>query len=291
MRRQSIRPPSVSVAVMNHNYGRYVGEALASAVSQEPGDYRLAEVVVIDDGSTDHSHEVYGRFPDVRVVHKAHGGFAATLTRAVCEASGDWLAPLDADDAFALDKLRTLAPHLADPARLLIQHAEYVVDADGKSFAEGTHPGGATSTLVVRCDAARDLLPVTNEVFFHVLADLGFGIRLSEPLTRYRVHEASMTDRRTPGAFSDYMSGVCAELADRLSQLCARPPAWADASNLADLTALYRRRASKFRDDAQSERERIDARPVRKDCPGDQRRAVLRVVLPAGARRVRLYPF
>ncbi|MGH3565436.1 MAG: glycosyltransferase family 2 protein [Pseudonocardia sp.] len=248
-------PPSVSVVVLNHNYGRYVGEALASVVGQEPGDYRLAEVVVIDDGSTDHSHEVYGRFPGVRVVRKAHEGFAATLTRAAREASGDWLAPLDADDAFTPDKLRTLAAHLADPARLLIQHAEYVIDAERRPFAEGTHPGGATSTLVVRADAARELLLVTNELFFHVLADLGHGIRVPAPLTRYRVHEASMTDRRTPGVFSEYMAGVCDDLAARLDQLCLRPPAWADAVQLADLGALYRRRATKFRDDAQRQRE------------------------------------
>jgi glycosyltransferase involved in cell wall biosynthesis len=120
MTRESMTPPSVSIVVMNHNYGRYVGEALASAIGQEPGNYRLAEVVVIDVGSTDHSHEVYGRFTGVRVVRKAHEGFAATLTCAVREASGDWLAPLDADDAFTPDKLRTLAPHLADPARLLM---------------------------------------------------------------------------------------------------------------------------------------------------------------------------
>jgi glycosyltransferase involved in cell wall biosynthesis len=256
MSRASNTRPTVSVVVLNHNYGRYVGEALASATGQEPGDYRLAEVVVIDDGSTDQSHTVYGRFPNVRVVRKGHEGFGATLTRAVRESSGDWIAPLDADDAFTPDKLRTLAPHLADPALLLIQHGEYVIDAAGRPFAEGTHPGGATSTLVVRTHAAADLLPVTNELFFHVLADLGHDIRLPEPLARYRVHDASMTDRRTPGAFSDYMAGVCADLAARLDQLSTSPPTWADAAQLADLGPLYRRRAAKFRDDAQRQRER-----------------------------------
>ncbi len=255
MTRPSNTPPSVSAVVLNHNYGRYIGEALASATGQEPGDYRLEEVVVIDDGSTDQSHKVHGRFPNVRVVRKGHEGFAATLTRAVRESSGDWIAPRDADDGFTPDKLRTLAQHLADPALLLIQHGEYVVDATGRPFAEGIHPGGATSTLVVRPHAARDLLPVTNELFFHVLADLGHGIRLPEPLTRYRVHEASVTDRCTPGVFSDYMAGVCVDLAVRLDQLSTRPPMWADAAQLADLGARYRRRAGKFRDDAQRQRD------------------------------------
>jgi glycosyltransferase involved in cell wall biosynthesis len=263
---RSNTPPSVSVVVLNYNYGRYVGEALASATGQQPGDYRLAEVVVIDDGSTDQSHKVYGRFPNVRVVRKGHEGFAATLTRAVRESSGNWIAPLDADDAFTPDKLRTLAPHLADPARLLIQHGEYVIDAEGRPFAEGTHPGGATSTLVVRTSAARELLPVTNELFFHVLIDLGHGIRLPEPLTRYRVHEASMTDRRTPGVFSDYMAGVCADLAAHLDQLFTRPPTWTDAAQLADLGALYRRRAAKFRDDARRQRERTGRSTSQEGC-------------------------
>lgn len=247
--------PSVSIMVLSHNYERFVGEALESAVGQEPGDYNLTETVIIDDGSTDHSHDVYAHFPCVRVVDKATEGFAATLTRAVREASGDWLAPLDADDAFTPDKLRRLAPYLADPALLLIQHAEYVIDAGGRPFAEGTHPGGSTSTLVVRTDAARDLLPVTNELFFHVLADLGHGRRLPDPLTRYRVHESSMTDRRTPGVFADYMARVCAEVAARLEQLRDRPPRWAHADHLNRLAARYRDRAAEHRNNAQYQRE------------------------------------
>ncbi|MGH3623598.1 MAG: glycosyltransferase family 2 protein [Sciscionella sp.] len=240
--------------LLNHNYERYVGQALASAVGQELGDYRLAEVVVVDDGSTDRSPKVYVRFPGVRVVRTPHQGFAATLSRAVAEASGDWFAPLDADDAFTLDKLRTLAPHLADPNLLLIQHAEYVIDAWGQPFAEGTHPGGSTSTLLVRTAAARDLLPVTNELFFHVLADLGHGICLPEPLTRYRVHDASMTDRRTPGVFADYMAEVCTDVAARLDQLRGHPPPWASPSQHTDLAATYRDRAADHGDDARCQR-------------------------------------
>lgn len=246
--------PTVSIMVLNHNYARYVGEALTSAVTQLSGAYSVAEVVVVDDGSTDASHDVYARFPKVRVVAKAHEGFAGTLTRAVVEASGDWVAPLDADDAFTFDKLRMLAPHLADPDLLFVQHAEYVIDADGHPFAERTHPGGSTSTLLVRTGAARDLLPVTNELFFHVLADVGRGIRLDQPLTRYRVHDASMTDRRAPGVFAHYMADVCMDVASRLDQLRAYPPPWATFDQLAELSAVYKTRAAAHNRDARRQR-------------------------------------
>lgn len=248
--------PSVSIVVLSYNYKQYVSEALASSVGQQPGNYRLAEVVVIDDGSTDGSHEVCARFRGVRVVRKAHEGFGPTLTRAVQEAAGEWTAFLDADDAFTPHKLRVLALRLRDPGLLVVQHAEHVVDAQGRPLAEGTHPGGSTSTLLVRTLAARDLLPVTNELFFHALADLGRGIELVESLTRYRVHDASMTDRRTPGVFADYMGSVCEDVARRLDNLCTSPPAWATADRLASLAVAYRTRAYEHRFEAHRQRKR-----------------------------------
>lgn len=252
--------PSVSIVILSHNYRQYVGNALASAVAQKPGDYRLAEVVVIDDGSTDGSHEVYAQFLGVRVVRKAHEGFGPTLTRAVREAVGDWIAPLDADDSFVPNKLHILAPFLHDPDLLFLQHAEHVIDAEGHPFAEGVHPGGSTSTLLVRSQAVRDLLPVTNELFFHVLADLGHGVQLPEPLTRYRVHATNMTDRRTPGAFADYMAGVCAHVAARLDELRDNPPTWATAGQLGALAEDYRDRAVDQHAEAERQRERAGTR-------------------------------
>lgn len=252
-----MRLPTVSIVILNHNYERYVGEAVASALAQEPGEYELAEVVIVDDGSTDASPALYEEFRNVRIVNQPHQGFAATLTRAVREATGDWLAPLDADDSFVPSKLRTLAPHLRDPDLLFIQHAEHVIDADGRAFAEGSHPGGSTSTLLVRTPAARDLLPVTNELFFHVLADLGHGVRLPDLLTRYRVHAKSMTDRRTPGVFADYLAGVCEAVATRLTDLAAHPPRWATPDQLLALSRSYRLQTDKKRGLAASQRRTV----------------------------------
>lgn len=96
---------------------------------------------------------------------------------------------------------------------------------------------------------------MTNELYFHALADLGHGLRLPEPLTRYRVHEESMTDRYTPGVFADYMASVCVDLSARLDRLCGHPPGWARADQLATLAARYRARAAEHRDDAHRQRE------------------------------------
>jgi hypothetical protein len=115
---------------------------------------------------------------------------------------------------------------------LFIEHGENVVDCDGNPMMKEPHPGGNTSTLLVHREAARSLLPVTNEIFFHALREVGRGMVLPTPLTFYRVHPASMTDRSTPGVSQDYRADVCSGLADRLQEMRGEPPGWATSHQL-----------------------------------------------------------
>ena len=49
----------VSIIINNFNYGRYLAEAINSALGQAGVP---VEVIVVDDGSTDHSREVIGSY-------------------------------------------------------------------------------------------------------------------------------------------------------------------------------------------------------------------------------------
>lgn len=155
---------------------------------------------------------------------RSHRGFAATLSDAVAYCRAEWVALLDADDWFAADKLTTVSPHLRAGV-LILQHWERVVDSRGEPLLSGPHPGGNTSTLVLRRSSATDLLPVTNELFFHLLDDVGHGVHLDAPLTYYRVHGANMTDRVRPGLWQEYLAGVCSDVADRLVTMRDAPRA------------------------------------------------------------------
>jgi glycosyltransferase involved in cell wall biosynthesis len=102
--------PSISICILNYNYGRYLGRAIGSVLQQLPGNYRIEEVLVIDDGSTDDSMDVCSRYGDrITIIRRPHQGFGAVLTASVHRARGDWVAPLDADDWFTPDKLAMVA--------------------------------------------------------------------------------------------------------------------------------------------------------------------------------------
>ena len=52
-------PLRVSIVIDSYNYARYLGAAIESALRQTHPD---AEVIVVDDGSTDGSRDVIGRY-------------------------------------------------------------------------------------------------------------------------------------------------------------------------------------------------------------------------------------
>ncbi len=98
--------PLVSIIVLCHNYGRFLPEAVDSALDQ---DYPSLEVIVIDDGSTDDSLEVASRYGDrVRVLTQANQGLARTCNRGAAEATGDYFVFLSADDRLEPNYVSTL---------------------------------------------------------------------------------------------------------------------------------------------------------------------------------------
>jgi glycosyltransferase involved in cell wall biosynthesis len=107
----------VSVVIPVFNGERYLADAVASALAQtRPPD----EIWVSDDGSTDGSAVVAGRFPSVCLLQSSHGGPAAARNRGVEASTGDVVAFLDCDDLWLPTFLeRGLAVLAAQPGTAL----------------------------------------------------------------------------------------------------------------------------------------------------------------------------
>lgn len=85
----------VSVVIPCYNQARFLDESIASVMAQT---HRHFEIVVVDDGSTDHIAQVLQRHPDVRSIRQENTGTAAARNRGVLAASGEYVVVLDADD-------------------------------------------------------------------------------------------------------------------------------------------------------------------------------------------------
>jgi glycosyltransferase involved in cell wall biosynthesis len=106
--------PTVSAVILSYNGERYLAEAIESALAQT---VPCAEVVVIDNGSSDGSLEVargYGGATTVRALGANRGiGFARNEGLAV--AKGDYVAFLDHDDTWEPRKNELQLAALAGP--------------------------------------------------------------------------------------------------------------------------------------------------------------------------------
>ena len=122
--------PLVSVVVTNHNYGRFLGECLDSALSQE---HSPIEVVVVDDASTDDSHRVLRSFGTrITAIRGEYGGQAAAAGAGFDACSGEVVIFLDADDVLRPSAAARAAAVLRVPDAVKVHWPVETVDVSGK---------------------------------------------------------------------------------------------------------------------------------------------------------------
>jgi glycosyltransferase involved in cell wall biosynthesis len=116
------RRPAVSAIVTTYNYARFLPDALDSVFAQT---YPPREVVVVDDGSTDHTADVVRRYADrgVRYVRRPHGGAGRARNTGLAATSAPLVAFLDADDAWLPDRVAAGVDHLGRHPELALAAA------------------------------------------------------------------------------------------------------------------------------------------------------------------------
>jgi glycosyltransferase involved in cell wall biosynthesis len=85
----------VSVVIPCYKQAQFLGDAIESVQAQTHQHY---EIIVVDDGSPDHTAEVADHYPYVRYIRQENRGLAAARNAGICHARGAYLVFLDADD-------------------------------------------------------------------------------------------------------------------------------------------------------------------------------------------------
>jgi glycosyltransferase involved in cell wall biosynthesis len=245
--------PLFTVIICNYNYGKYVGEAIESVLSQTHADF---ELIVVDDGSTDNSREIIESIFDnrLKIVFKKNGGQASAFNVAMQSMTGQLVAFLDSDDLWKPNKLEAVFGFFEDENIIAVQHACEVIDKDGKTLKR-EHPGNPkkvlildslkmallghgfpggvpTSSMVFRSSALKKVFPINDS--YRICADmplrntfiLGLTCLISNKLTDYRIHGNNgywdnpkviqATEKRKKGAYYELCEFAKKELGLKL---------------------------------------------------------------------------
>jgi glycosyltransferase involved in cell wall biosynthesis len=114
--------PKVSVIIPTYNRAHVLREAIDSVLSQKYSDL---ELLVVDDGSTDHTKEVVSSYTSkLAYIYQEHQGVSAARNRGIKHTKGDYLAFLDSDDLWLPDKLSTQMRFMEDHPEIHICYTE-----------------------------------------------------------------------------------------------------------------------------------------------------------------------
>ena len=110
----------VSVVIPTYNYGRFIAEAIESVLGQT---LPPADIVVVNDGSTDGTEEVVLGFGGrVKYIRQENRGVSEARNRGVAETTGELIAFLDADDTWERTKLEKQVERFAADEEIGLVH-------------------------------------------------------------------------------------------------------------------------------------------------------------------------
>ncbi len=156
------KTPFVSVIVCSYNGAPTLAACLESLGKLNYPDY---EVILVDDGSTDNTHEVAEKFPSVRYIHQKNHGLSHARNTGAAAAKGEVFAYTDSDCMADVDWLYYLigtlvsgeyagvgGPNIPPPAQDWIQ------------ACVAAAPGGPSHVLLT--DIVAEHIPGCNMAFY-----------------------------------------------------------------------------------------------------------------------------
>lgn len=94
----------LSVIIPVYNTEKYLAKCLVTVLNQT---HKKLEVIIVDDGSTDKSAEIYTQYANkdkrMKIIYQTNAGAATARNAGLCAASGEYIHFMDADDLIPFD--------------------------------------------------------------------------------------------------------------------------------------------------------------------------------------------
>lgn len=122
----------ISVIIPIYNVEEYLKRCIESVLNQTYSDL---EIILVDDGSTDHCGEICDSYCEmdgrVKVIHKQNGGLSSARNAGLEAAGGEYVGFVDGDDYIAEDMYDTLLTYMKDDVDITCCGRIYI-SANGK---------------------------------------------------------------------------------------------------------------------------------------------------------------
>lgn len=230
---------SVSVALATYNGEAFLREQLVSLLSQT---YRVKEIVICDDASTDGTWDILEEYKasnqQLFSIHRnpERIGYIRNFEQAITRCSGCYIALSDQDDIWYPHKIERLLSALGSFD--LVHSDARLIDAQGYclapsyvrysrkavrsvSFQRLLHKNTVTGcTLLMKSDFAKQALPfpicISHDWWLALLAaDRGTLVYCDEALTQYRQHDGNILGAKDTQTKSKNKGESFVEIQDR----------------------------------------------------------------------------
>jgi glycosyltransferase involved in cell wall biosynthesis len=223
---------TVSIIMPVYNAAAYLAEAVDSILAQT---YRDFQFVIVNDGSTDRSPAILERYAQrdnrIKLISRPNTGIVGALNDALAEATGQYVARMDADDVSEPNRLAVQVDFLdkhpdvvavgsrvvgIDPCGCELFHSEHKLSHDeiDAELLNGVGWALVHPAVVMRRDVVRQLGGyrkqwqwVEDLDLFLRLAEIGRLANVGEFLLNYRQHTESVN--RTRAAEQARLADAC----------------------------------------------------------------------------------
>jgi len=206
----------VSVVVPVYNASHFLKDALDSVINQT---YRNVEIIAVDDCSNDGSEFMLGEYAKKGkvklIVNKSNLGDAASRNRGLLEITGEYYAPMDADDVCLPDRILKEVEFLRNHKECVLVGGQAVyIDEHAKYLGRSNYPTKissigahiwrgnpvAHSSVLTRSDLVKkvglyngELRTCSDYDLWLRLLKYGYMANLEEAVIKYRLHPNQMS--------------------------------------------------------------------------------------------------
>jgi len=172
--------PLVSIIMPAYNAEKYIEEAIESVMQQSYVDW---ELIVVNDGSTDNTLSLIESFDDKRIIllNQENAGVSTARNVGLCQAKGEYITFLDADDVLPQESLEVRILYLETYSHINLVDGKILVKDIGMHDILHVYSPYYEGNLLPR------LLALDSQVFFNVCymfrRSILDGIRFKESMT------------------------------------------------------------------------------------------------------------